>query len=176
MRTRCLKCDEPHLTNDCPIKEKIANSICNNCNKTGHVANWSQCGEFPKIKQKKVESTLNRNTVKRIEANKTFKPVTTDIPFAAPIRGAQNENKKPGTLAPTEETPQINKIIVTKILLISKMRLSNLENFSSITLSSWKWADISEMQKATRGLISFINFSLIVMAKSHKTSSQVPNF
>ncbi|GFV84739.1 hypothetical protein TNCV_4297211 [Trichonephila clavipes] len=43
-------------------------------------------------------------------------------------------------------------------------------------LPSWKWADSSEMQKATRGLISFINISLIVMTKRPKISSQVPNF
>ncbi|GFV51374.1 nucleic-acid-binding protein from transposon X-element [Trichonephila clavipes] len=43
MHTRCLKCGEPHRTNDCPMKEKIANPICINCNKPGHMANWSQC-------------------------------------------------------------------------------------------------------------------------------------
>ncbi|GFW07697.1 hypothetical protein TNCV_3918301 [Trichonephila clavipes] len=73
------------------------------------MANWSHCEEFPKIKQKKGESTLNRNTVKRTEANKTLKPVTTDLPFTAALKDAQNENKKPGTSAPTEETPQINE-------------------------------------------------------------------
>ncbi|GFU95737.1 putative RNA-directed DNA polymerase from transposon BS [Trichonephila clavipes] len=89
LHTRCLKCGEPHRTNDCPIKEKIANPICINCNKPGwsvaksprvaeqcdvniksinqasnkpgHMANWSQCEEFPKIKKKQSESTLNRN-------------------------------------------------------------------------------------------------------------------
>ncbi|GFU61740.1 hypothetical protein TNCV_4612181 [Trichonephila clavipes] len=75
------------------------------------MANWSQREEFSKIKQKKGESTLNHNTVNRTEANKTFKPVTTDLPFAAALMGAQNENKKPGTSVPTEETPtpQINE-------------------------------------------------------------------
>ncbi|GFU42026.1 hypothetical protein TNCV_4677101 [Trichonephila clavipes] len=53
MHTRCLKCGESHRTNDCPIKEKIQNPVCINCNKTGHMANWSQCEEFPKKKPEK---------------------------------------------------------------------------------------------------------------------------
>ncbi|GFU24362.1 hypothetical protein TNCV_942541 [Trichonephila clavipes] len=73
------------------------------------MANWSQCEEYPKIKKKQGESALNRITVKRTEANKTFKPVTADFSFAAALRGAQNENKKPETSAPTEESPQINE-------------------------------------------------------------------
>ncbi|GFV38652.1 hypothetical protein TNCV_4412061 [Trichonephila clavipes] len=109
MHTRCLKCGEPHRTNDCPIKEKITNPICINCNKTGHMANWSQCEEFPKIKEKKGEATINRNTVKRTEVNKTFNPVTPDLPFAAVLMGTQNEIKKPGTSAATKKTPKINE-------------------------------------------------------------------
>ncbi|GFS71873.1 hypothetical protein TNCV_3715431 [Trichonephila clavipes] len=109
MHTRCLKCGEPHRTNDCPIKEKIANPICINCNKTGHMVNWSQCEEFSKIKQKKGEAAINRNTVKRTEVNKTFKPVTSDLAFSAALMGAQKENKKRGTSVLTEETHQINE-------------------------------------------------------------------
>ncbi|GFW29803.1 nucleic-acid-binding protein from transposon X-element [Trichonephila clavipes] len=52
MHTRCLKCGESHRTNDCPIKEKIQNPVCINCNKTGHMANWSQCEEFQKNPKK----------------------------------------------------------------------------------------------------------------------------
>ncbi|GFU89347.1 nucleic-acid-binding protein from transposon X-element [Trichonephila clavipes] len=63
MRTRCLKCFESHRTSDCPIREKIANPVCINCNKTGHMANWSQCEEFPKRKSKKGETVRNRNTI-----------------------------------------------------------------------------------------------------------------
>ncbi|GFX56794.1 hypothetical protein TNCV_495421 [Trichonephila clavipes] len=72
------------------------------------MANWSQCEDY-KIKKKQGESTLNRNAVKRTEANKTSKSVTSDLRFTAALKGAQNENKKPGTLAPTEETPQSNE-------------------------------------------------------------------
>ncbi|GFW71941.1 nucleic-acid-binding protein from transposon X-element [Trichonephila clavipes] len=71
MRTRCLKCGESHLTNECPIKEKIENPVCINCNKTGHMANWSQCEEFPKRKPRKGETIRNRNT--STETNKTSK-------------------------------------------------------------------------------------------------------
>ncbi|GFX48821.1 hypothetical protein TNCV_902031 [Trichonephila clavipes] len=71
------------------------------------MANWRQCDY--KIKKKQGESTLNRNAVKRTEANKTSKSVTSDLRFTAALKGAQNENKKPGTLAPTEETPQSNE-------------------------------------------------------------------
>ncbi|GFW85994.1 hypothetical protein TNCV_1968021 [Trichonephila clavipes] len=105
MHLRCIKCCEPHRTNDCPIKEKIADPICINCIKTGHMANRNQCEEFPKIKLKKSEATINRNTIKRTEVNKTFKPVTPDLPSSAALLGGQNENKKPGTSAPHRRNP-----------------------------------------------------------------------
>ncbi|GFW85164.1 DUF1758 domain-containing protein [Trichonephila clavipes] len=50
------------------------------------MANWSQCEEFPKIKTKQDESTVNRNAVKRTEGNKTFKPVSSDLSFEAAHR------------------------------------------------------------------------------------------
>ncbi|GFW75401.1 hypothetical protein TNCV_4190551 [Trichonephila clavipes] len=108
MHTRCLKCGKPHRTNDFPIKEKIANPICINCNKPGHMANWSQCEEFPKIKKKQGESALNHNTESKTRINKISKPVTTDLSFATALAGAEKENKQPRNLTPTEEAPQIN--------------------------------------------------------------------
>ncbi|GFU60828.1 hypothetical protein TNCV_2443871 [Trichonephila clavipes] len=80
MRTRCLKCGESHRTNECPIKDKIQNPVCINCNKTGHMANWSQCEEFPKRKPRK-----------------------------AALSGAAKQKSTPGTPAATEETPSINE-------------------------------------------------------------------
>ncbi|GFX28732.1 hypothetical protein TNCV_547591 [Trichonephila clavipes] len=73
------------------------------------MANWSQCKEFPKIKQKKGEKIINRNAIKRTEFNKTSKPATLDLSFAAALSGAQNGNKKPETSASTEEAPKINE-------------------------------------------------------------------
>ncbi|GFX03675.1 hypothetical protein TNCV_2112471 [Trichonephila clavipes] len=106
MRTRCLKCGESHRTNECPIKDKIQNPLCINCNKTGHMANWSQCEEFPKRKPRKGETISNRNTY--TESNKTSKKVTPNLSFAAALSGASNINSTPGTSAATEETPSIN--------------------------------------------------------------------
>ncbi|GFY10374.1 nucleic-acid-binding protein from transposon X-element [Trichonephila clavipes] len=107
MHTRCLKCGESHRTNECPIKEKIENPVCINCNKTGHMANWSQCEEFPKRKLRKGETIRNRNT--STETNKTSKKVTPNLSFAAALSGASNKNNTPGTSAATEETPSINE-------------------------------------------------------------------
>ncbi|GFW55722.1 hypothetical protein TNCV_121061 [Trichonephila clavipes] len=90
MRTRCLKCGESHRTNECPIKDKIQNPLCINCNKTGHMANWSQCEEFPKRKLRKGETVRNRNT--STETNKTPKQVTPNLSFAAALSGASNKN------------------------------------------------------------------------------------
>ncbi|GFV96863.1 hypothetical protein TNCV_4350761 [Trichonephila clavipes] len=93
MRTRYLKCGESHRTSDCPIKEKITDPICINCNKKGHMANWSQCEEFPKRKPKKKNETIpNRNTIKETEIKKPFKPVTPNLSFAAALSGARNKN------------------------------------------------------------------------------------
>ncbi|GFW01483.1 nucleic-acid-binding protein from transposon X-element [Trichonephila clavipes] len=57
MRTRCLKCGESHRTNDCPIKDKIQNPVCINCNKTGHMANWSQSALSGAAKQNPTPGT-----------------------------------------------------------------------------------------------------------------------
>ncbi|GFX83722.1 hypothetical protein TNCV_349861 [Trichonephila clavipes] len=107
MRTRCLKCGESHRTNECPIKDKIQNPVCINCNKTGHMANWSQCEEFPKRKPRKGETIRNRNT--STESNKTSKKVTPNLSFAAALSGAAKQKSTPETPAATEETPSINE-------------------------------------------------------------------
>ncbi|GFT29847.1 nucleic-acid-binding protein from transposon X-element [Trichonephila clavipes] len=107
MRTRCLKCGESHRTSECPIKEKIENPVCINCNKTGHMANWSQCEEFPKRKPRKGETIRNRNT--STETNKTSKQVTPNLSFAAAFSGASNKNNTPGTSATPKETPSTNE-------------------------------------------------------------------
>ncbi|GFU46328.1 hypothetical protein TNCV_2994801 [Trichonephila clavipes] len=109
MRPRCLKCGESHRTSDCPIKEKITNPICINCNKRGHMANWSQCEEFPKRKPKKGETTHNCNTFKEPEIKKSSKPVTSNLSFAATLSGAPNKNKIPGTSADSEEASTTNE-------------------------------------------------------------------
>ncbi|GFW49921.1 hypothetical protein TNCV_2315031 [Trichonephila clavipes] len=106
MRTRCLKCGESHRTSDCPIREKIVNPVCINCNKTGHMANWSQCEEFPKRKPKKGETVRNRNTI--TEINKPSNPVKPNLSFAAALSGAPNKNNIPGTSAAPEEAPTTN--------------------------------------------------------------------
>ncbi|GFU29161.1 RNA-directed DNA polymerase from mobile element jockey [Trichonephila clavipes] len=61
IRTRCLKCGEPHKTGDCPIKTIIENPTCINCHQKGHLANSHRCPKFPKQKPKKGEASQNRN-------------------------------------------------------------------------------------------------------------------
>ncbi|GFT97998.1 nucleic-acid-binding protein from transposon X-element [Trichonephila clavipes] len=61
IKTRCLKCGEPHKTGDCPIKTKIENPTCINCQQKGHLANSHRCPKFPKPKPKKGEASQNRN-------------------------------------------------------------------------------------------------------------------
>ncbi|GFT92325.1 nucleic-acid-binding protein from transposon X-element [Trichonephila clavipes] len=60
IKTRCLKCGEPHRTGD-PIKTKIENPTCINCQQKGHLANSHRCPKFPKPKPKKGEASQNRN-------------------------------------------------------------------------------------------------------------------
>ncbi|GFU99512.1 hypothetical protein TNCV_4551221 [Trichonephila clavipes] len=88
-------------------KKKIENPYASIFNKTGHMANWSQCEEFPKRKLKKGETIRNRNTP--IVSNKPAKPVTPKLSFAAALSGASNKNSTPGTSAAPEETPSINE-------------------------------------------------------------------
>ncbi|GFS70483.1 hypothetical protein TNCV_1578861 [Trichonephila clavipes] len=122
MHTRCLKCGESRRTSDCPIKENIANPICINCNKTGHMANWSQCEEFPKRKQRKGETVRNRNTI--TETSKPSKPVTPILSFAAALSGASNKNSIRGTSAAPKKPLQLMKKIM-KMTLALKTRSAN---------------------------------------------------
>ncbi|GFW18649.1 hypothetical protein TNCV_1369031 [Trichonephila clavipes] len=69
------------------------------------MANWSQCEEFSKRKQKKGETITNRY-IKETEIKKPFKPVTPNLSFSAALSGAPNKNKNPGTSAATEEAPK----------------------------------------------------------------------
>ncbi|GFU03090.1 nucleic-acid-binding protein from transposon X-element [Trichonephila clavipes] len=90
IKTRCLKCGEPHKTGDCPIKEKIENPVCINCKETGHLANSHRCVKYPKIQPKKGESSQNIN--KPIKQN-TFEPSTAkvqnNLTFASALKGKQ---------------------------------------------------------------------------------------
>ncbi|GFX61871.1 putative RNA-directed DNA polymerase from transposon X-element [Trichonephila clavipes] len=61
IRTRCLKCGEPHKTGDCPIKTIIENPTCINCHQKGHLANSHRCPKFPNKSRKKGEASQNRN-------------------------------------------------------------------------------------------------------------------
>ncbi|GFY58321.1 uncharacterized protein TNIN_340331 [Trichonephila inaurata madagascariensis] len=59
MRTRCLKCGEPHKTIDCPIKDKIENPKCINYNKLGHIRPTGAIAKnSPSQKRKKAKPYL----------------------------------------------------------------------------------------------------------------------
>ncbi|GFV29296.1 hypothetical protein TNCV_1018091 [Trichonephila clavipes] len=106
MRIRCLKCGESHRTNECPIKDKIQNPLCINCNKTGHMANWSQCENSPEKTQKKVKRFA---TVTPLPNLTKPQKVTPNRSFAAALSQALRNKTTPGTPAATEETPSINE-------------------------------------------------------------------
>ncbi|GFS67466.1 nucleic-acid-binding protein from transposon X-element [Trichonephila clavipes] len=86
IKTRCLKCGEPHKTGDCPIKDLIENPVCINCNKTGHLANSHRCEKFPKIQPKKGAPSLNRNKSQN-SFNSDQSKVKNDISFANALKG-----------------------------------------------------------------------------------------
>ncbi|GFV14730.1 putative RNA-directed DNA polymerase from transposon X-element [Trichonephila clavipes] len=86
IKTRCLKCGEPHRTGDCPIKDLIENPVCINCNETGHLANSHRCAKFPKIQPKKGAPSLNRNKSQN-SFNSDQSKVKNDISFANELKG-----------------------------------------------------------------------------------------
>ncbi|GFW10580.1 putative RNA-directed DNA polymerase from transposon BS [Trichonephila clavipes] len=130
IKTRCLKCGEPHRTGDCPIKDLIENPVCINCNKTGHLANSHRCEKFPKIQPKK-GAPLNRN-----KSQNSFNPdqskIKNDISFANALNG--NHQMAPQTEKPvsadseaeTTSAPQKKK----------KLKAMIVEPSGSWTLSS----------------------------------------
>ncbi|GFX08206.1 nucleic-acid-binding protein from transposon X-element [Trichonephila clavipes] len=126
MRTRCLKCGESHRTNECPIKDKIQNPLCINCNKTGHMANWSQCEEFPKRKPRKGETIRNRNT--STESNKTSKRSPQISPSQLPSRALRTEKILPELRPPLKKPLQSMKKAMIKTLAL-KTRYANSEDF-----------------------------------------------
>ncbi|GFQ83460.1 uncharacterized protein TNCT_238281 [Trichonephila clavata] len=73
-----------------PIKERLENPVCINCNETGHVANWRSCKAFPKIKTKTGSAAENRNGNKK-PANEVTKEkkVTPNLTFANTVNSDQ---------------------------------------------------------------------------------------
>ncbi|GFS97986.1 nucleic-acid-binding protein from transposon X-element [Trichonephila clavipes] len=96
IKTRCLKCGDPHKTGECPIKDLIENPVCINCNKTGHLANSHRCEKYPKIQPKK-GAPLNRNKPQN-SFNSDQSKVKNDISFANALKGNQQ-------MAPLPENP-----------------------------------------------------------------------
>ncbi|GFU10757.1 nucleic-acid-binding protein from transposon X-element [Trichonephila clavipes] len=112
IKTRCLKCGDPHKTGDCPIKDLIENPVCINCNKTGHLANSHRCEKYPKIQPKK-GSPLNRNKPQN-SFNSDQSKVKNDISFANALKGNQQmaplpENPVPLNEPETAPAPQEKK-------------------------------------------------------------------
>ncbi|GFV00137.1 putative RNA-directed DNA polymerase from transposon X-element [Trichonephila clavipes] len=95
LNTRCLKCGQSHKTNECPIKEKIPNPTCVNCNVVGHMANWHECPVFPKIKAKKGDASQNRNEINQ------SKPVNNNPTYA-------NSNKTSQQRVPHDRSKPVN--------------------------------------------------------------------
>ncbi|GFW38921.1 uncharacterized protein TNCV_1818621 [Trichonephila clavipes] len=106
IKTRCLKCGEPHRTGDCPIKDLIENPVCINCNKTGHLANSHRCEKFPKIQPKKGAPSLNRNKSQN-PFNSDQSKIKNDISFANALKGTHQmvpQTEKPVSADSEAET------------------------------------------------------------------------
>ncbi|GFV20160.1 nucleic-acid-binding protein from transposon X-element [Trichonephila clavipes] len=77
---RCLKCGEAHITRDCPIKQKLEQLYCINCQIYGYMANWQGCPCYPKP-PKGATTHKNKNTFTNIfnsivRYNTTYAQVT----------------------------------------------------------------------------------------------------
>ncbi|GFU86255.1 probable RNA-directed DNA polymerase from transposon X-element [Trichonephila clavipes] len=106
IQTRCLKCGESHKTGDCPIKEKIENPTCINCNQKGHMANSHRCPKYPKVQPKKGEASQNRN--KNISNNKIQNPATVkeSLSFANALKGDHQMAPRLDAPSPANSEPE----------------------------------------------------------------------
>ncbi|GFU72290.1 uncharacterized protein TNCV_1136191 [Trichonephila clavipes] len=87
--SRCLKCDENHITRDCPIKQKLETAYCINCQVYGHMSNYRGCPSFPKPPQGAAKN--NRNSYTNIYNNL----VRPNISFAQATNRAISTKKNP---------------------------------------------------------------------------------
>ncbi|GFT36666.1 nucleic-acid-binding protein from transposon X-element [Trichonephila clavipes] len=101
IKTRCLKCGDPHKTGECPIKDLIENPVCINCNKTGHLANSHRCEKYPKIQPKKVSPLTETNPQNSFNSDQS--KVKNDISFANALKGNQQMAPLPENPAPLNE-------------------------------------------------------------------------
>lgn len=76
LKPRCVKCTEPHLTADCPKKDRSQQAQCCNCGEN-HPANYRQCSERQKY--------LRFNQEKRIQ-NQASK-IPTKITLSGKVDG-----------------------------------------------------------------------------------------
>ncbi|GFV15080.1 nucleic-acid-binding protein from transposon X-element [Trichonephila clavipes] len=105
IKTRCLKCGEPHKTGDCPIKTKIENPKCINCQQTGHLANSHRCPKFPKPKPKKGEASQNRNSKKENNNNNNiFSTSSATVQKGVSFAKALSNDKENQMAPPLDQT------------------------------------------------------------------------
>ncbi|GFX29395.1 probable RNA-directed DNA polymerase from transposon BS [Trichonephila clavipes] len=106
IQTRCLKCGESHKTGDCPIKEKLENPTCINCNQKGHMANSHRCPKYSKVQPKKGEASQNRN--KNITRNKIPNPATVkeNLSFANVLKGDHQMAPRLDAPSPANSEPE----------------------------------------------------------------------
>ncbi|GFS64144.1 putative RNA-directed DNA polymerase from transposon X-element [Trichonephila clavipes] len=106
IQTSCLKCGESHKTGDCPIKEKIENPTCINCNQKGHMANSHRCPKYPKVQPKKGEASQNRN--KNVSNNKIQNPATVKehLSFANALKGDHQMAPRLDAPSPANSEPE----------------------------------------------------------------------
>ncbi|GFX43728.1 nucleic-acid-binding protein from transposon X-element [Trichonephila clavipes] len=100
---RCLKCGEANITRDCPIKQKLEQLYCINCQIYGHIANWQGCTCYPKP-PKSATTHKNKNTFTNI-FNSIVRPNTTYAQVTSTKQNTNNyKNQRqmaPHTLQPT---------------------------------------------------------------------------
>ncbi|GFV93642.1 nucleic-acid-binding protein from transposon X-element [Trichonephila clavipes] len=104
IKTRCLKCGEPHKTGDCPIKTKIENPTCINCQQKGHLANSHRCPKFPKPKPKKGEASQNRNSKKENNNHNIFSTSSATVQKGVSFAKALSNDKENQMAPPLDQT------------------------------------------------------------------------
>ncbi|GFV95746.1 uncharacterized protein TNCV_1727961 [Trichonephila clavipes] len=108
IKSRCLKCDEGHLTKECKTKERQENPFCSNWHVYGHTACYTKCPKFPQ--PKKGTTVFHNKAKKKFES----KNVTEGFSFAGALTGNSSKNNFPALNNETKERQSQPQIIPDK--------------------------------------------------------------
>ncbi|GFX02459.1 PRE_C2HC domain-containing protein [Trichonephila clavipes] len=136
LNPHCLKCDEGHITRECPITERLETAYCINFQMYGHMANWRGCPCFPK--PPKGTALNNRNSYTNIY-NSIIRPNASYAQAANPNKISDNSNSQNKQQMAPKEPVNSAQIEVNRNTSPNNRSIPNFNNKSNNNFNGYNF-------------------------------------